>query len=66
MCILFPRLLQWEKNTNSGKDFTKVVKSYFRRAVVCNFRENLGFAITVDFINNHWYIFRDANQSTII
>lgn len=41
------------KNTNSGKDFTKVVRSsYFRTAVVCSFRENLGFAITMDFINN--------------
>lgn len=41
------------KNANSGKGFTKVVgSSYFRTAVVCSFRENLGFAITVDFINN--------------
>lgn len=53
MCILFPRLLQWEKIQIVGKVSPKLWgSSFFRTAVVCSFRGNLGFAITEDFINN--------------
>lgn len=31
---------------------------------LAEFRENLGFAITVDFINYLWYTFKDANLNT--